>query len=69
MNMNLAYKVEKCRHIGDKYYYLYECLPKKAWAVVVYENDDDTMLYAEYFTDWNQALTKYNEIKKTGGEQ
>ena len=61
--MNMAYTVKKCRHLHDKYIYLYECLPNKGWAVVVYEDDDDTMESSQYFTDWTEALHEYNRIK------
>lgn len=59
----MTYKVVKCRHLHDKYIYLYECLPNKGWAVVVYEDDDDTIIEAQYFTDWAIALREYNRVK------
>lgn len=61
-NLNLTYKTKKCRHLKDKYIYLYQCLAK-SWAVVVYEDDDDTIIEARYFTDWALALREYNKIK------
>lgn len=59
----MTYTVKKCRHLKNKYIYLYECLPNKGWAVVVYEDDDDTMESSQYFTDWAEALHEYNRIK------
>lgn len=66
MNLSMTYKVEKCYHNGKNYIYLYECLPKKSWAVVVYDEDDDTIISSEYFTDWKIALNQYNKIKDKG---
>lgn len=59
----MAYKVMKCRHINNKYVYLYECLPNKGWALVVYEDDDDTIIESQYFTKWILALNEYNKKK------
>lgn len=59
----MTYRVVKCRHLHDKYIYLYECLPKKGWALVIYGPDDETIVEAQYFTDWGIALREYNRMK------
>ena len=40
MNMNLEFRTLKYKHIGDKYYALYE-MTKEMWAVVVYAEDEE----------------------------
>lgn len=71
MNLNMTYKVGKCRHLGDKYIYLYE-MPCNSYSVLVYESDDETPIpcFTQFFTNWVDALHYYNNIKKEiGGEQ
>lgn len=65
MNLNLTYPVKKYHHLPNKQHlYLYECLPNKGWAVVLYKDDDDTMVDAIYFMNWAEALKCYNKKRK-----
>ena len=53
----MTYTVKKYHHLPNKQHlYLYECLTDKSWAVVLYEEDDDTMVDAIYFMNWGEAL-------------
>lgn len=63
LNLNLAYKVTKCYHGKNDYIYIYE-LPLKNWAVVTYEEDDDTVKDAVFFFEWKDALNYYNKEKR-----
>ena len=63
MNLGLAYKTLKCYHGTGVYTYLYE-LPLKNWAVVQYEDDDETIWFSQFFFDWVDALHCFNEIKE-----
>lgn len=65
MNLNMTYKVEKCRHLGDKYIYLYR-MPCNSYSVLVYEDDDDTVIanFTRFFTNYTEALHYYNKTKK-----
>ena len=70
-NLNMTYKVEKCRHLGDKYIYLYR-MPCNSYSVLVYESDDETPIecFTQFFTNYTEALHYYNTIKKEiGGTQ
>ena len=65
MNLNMIYKVKKCRHLGDKYIYLYE-MPCNSYSVLVYENDDETPIsvLTRFFTNYTEALHYYNDVKE-----
>ena len=63
MNLGLAYKTLKCYHGIDAYTYLYE-LPLKNWAVVQYEDDDETMWFSQFFFEWTDALHCFNKIRE-----
>jgi len=63
LNLGLAYKTIKCYHGADVYTYLYE-LPLSNWAVVQYEDDDETMWFSQFFFDWADALHCFNKIKE-----
>jgi len=67
----MIYSVKKCRHLGDKYIYLYR-MPCNSYSVLVYESDDETPIpcFTQFFTNWVDALHYYNKIKKEiGGKQ
>ena len=71
INYNLIYNVKKCRHLGDKYIYLYE-MPCHKYSVLVFESDDETPIacFTQFFTKYVEALHYYNKIKKEiGGKQ
>lgn len=67
----MTYTVVKARHLKEHYVYLYEVLPKRSWCVVVYGDDDDTILpeWTRYFTtSYTDALHYYNETKENIGK-
>lgn len=64
MNMNLEFKTLKYKHINDKWYALYE-MTKSMWAIVVYGDDEEDMLFSCIELDYAAALHKYNLIKDT----
>ena len=68
MNLGLAYKVLKVAHIENRYVYLY-LLPLNKYAVVVYEDDADTMVDSQFFWEWVDALHYFNKIKEEKEEQ
>lgn len=43
--------------------YLYS-LPLGNYAVVVYEDDDDTMVDSQFFFEWADALHTFNKQKE-----
>ena len=65
INYNLIYDVKKCRHLGDKYIYLYE-MPCNSYSVLVFENDDETPIsvLTRFFTNYTEALHYYNDVKE-----
>lgn len=65
INYNLIYDVKKCRHLGDKYIYLYE-MPCKKYSVLVFESDDETPIpcFTQFFTKYVDALHYYNDVKE-----
>lgn len=65
MNFNLTYRVVKCYHGADKYYYIYQ-LPTKSYYVVTYENDDETMIPEKcvFASSLAEATNYYNTFKK-----
>lgn len=62
MNMNLDFKTLRYKHLGDKYFALYE-MTKEMWAVVVYADDEEEILFSCVELDYTAALHKYNQIK------
>lgn len=62
MNLNLDFKVIKYKHLEDKYYALYE-MTKEMWAVVVYAENEEDILFSSVELDYATALHKYNAIK------
>ena len=62
MNLNLDFKVIKYKHLRDKYFALYE-MTKEMWAVVVYADNEEEILFSCVELDYTAALHKYNQIK------
>ena len=62
MNLNLDFRVLKYKHLGDKFFALYE-MTKEMWAVVVYAEDEEDILFSCVELDYTAALHKYNQIK------
>ena len=52
----------KYKHLGDKWFALYE-MTKEMWAVVVYTDDEDEILFSCVELSYAAALHKYNQIK------
>lgn len=65
MNMNMTYKVVKCFHGKGNYYYIYQ-LPSKAYYVVTYEPDDETLIPEKciFASSISEATKYYNKLKK-----
>lgn len=62
MNLNLDFKVIKYKHIENRYYALYE-MTKEMWAIVVYDKNEEDILFSSVELDYTTALHKYNAIK------
>lgn len=62
MNMNMDFRVIKYKHIKDKYYALYE-MTKEMWAIVVYADDEEEILFSCVEFDYATALKRYNLIR------
>lgn len=62
MNMNMDFRVVKYKHIKNRYYALYE-MTKEIWAVIVYADDEEEILFSCVELDYATALRKYNQIK------
>lgn len=50
------------KHIGNRYYALYE-MTKDMWCIVVYADDEEDILFSCVELDFRTALWKYNQIK------
>ena len=62
MNMNMEFKVIKYKHIDDKWFALYE-MTKEMWAIVVYDENEDEILFSCVELSYTAALHKYNQVK------
>ena len=62
MNMNMDFRAVKYKHIGNKYYALYE-MTREMWAVVVYDENEEEILFSCVELDYTTALHKYNQVK------
>ena len=58
----MEFKVIKYKHLGDKWFALYE-MTKEMWAIVVYADDEEEILFSCVELSYNAALHKYNQIK------
>ena len=58
----MDFRVVKYKHIGNRYYALYE-MTKEMWAIVVYADDEEEILFSCVELDYTTALHKYNQIK------
>ena len=65
MNLNMDFRVVKYKHIGNRYYALYE-MTKEMWCIVVYADDEEEILFSCVELDYATALHKYNQIKNGG---
>lgn len=63
MNMNLDFKVIKYKHLGDKFFALYEMVKDEMWSVVVYAEDEEDILFSCIEFEYSIALRKYNHIR------
>ena len=63
MNLNLDFRVLKYKHLGDKWFALYE-MNKDMWAVVVYAENEEDILFSSVELDYTTALHKFNAIKE-----
>ena len=62
MSLNLDFRTLKYKHIKDRYYALYE-MTKEMWAIVVYADDEEEILFSCVELDYTTALHKYNQVK------
>lgn len=62
MNMNMDFHVVKYKHLKNRYYALYE-MTKEMWAIVVYADDEEEILFSCVELSYTAALHKYNQIK------
>ena len=62
MNLNMEFKVIKYKRINDKYYVLYE-MTKEMWCVVVYDENEEEILFSCVELSYTTALHKYNQVK------
>lgn len=62
MNLSLDYKVLKYSHLKDRWYALYQ-MTKDLWCVVVYAEDEETLLFSAIQLTFVEALHLYNKIK------
>ena len=60
--MNMEFKVIKYKHIDDKWFALYE-MTKEMWAIVVYDENEDEILFSCVELSYTAALHKYNQVK------
>ena len=62
MNMNMDFRVLKYKHLGDKWFALYE-MTKEMWAIVVYADDEEEILFSCVELSYNMAIKKYNLVR------
>lgn len=58
----MDFRVVKYKHIKNRYYALYE-MTKEMWAIVVYADNEEEILFSCVELDYTTALHKYNQIK------
>lgn len=63
MNLNLDFKVLKYKHIKNRYYALYEMTKDEMWCIVVYDENEEEILFSCVELDYTAALHKYNQVK------
>lgn len=56
-------EILKCRHIKDYYKYLCK-LTSELWAVLVYDDTDENLIYENIYFSYIEALHEYNRFKK-----
>ena len=62
MNLNMDFRVVRYKHIGCRYYALYE-MTKEMWCIVVYAENEEDILFSSVELDYTTALHKFNAIK------
>ena len=58
----MDFRVVKYKHIKNRYYALYE-MTKEMWAIVVYADDEEEILFSCVELSYATALHRYNQIK------
>ena len=58
----MDFRVVKYKHIKNRYYALYE-MTKEMWAIVVYADNEEEILFSCVELDYTTVLHKYNQIK------
>lgn len=58
----MDFHIIKYKHIKNRYYALYE-MTKEMWAIVVYDDNEDNVLFSCIELNYTIALHKYNQIK------
>lgn len=69
INLNGVGQVKRYRHYKDKWYALYK-MNKEVWAVVVYAEDEEEVLFSCIELTEGEAIHAFNKIRKElGGKQ
>lgn len=63
MNLDLEYKVLKFKHWKDHWIHLYQCTDNM-WGIVIYEDDDETLVFSTVEFSYISALHRFNDIKE-----
>lgn len=63
MNLNLHFKVMKYRHLHDNHIYIYQ-LENKTYGVVMYDEDDDTIVDSYFAVKYGDAIHQFNRYCK-----
>ena len=61
----MDFRVVKYKHIKNRYYALYE-MTKEMWSIVVYDENEEEILFSCVELSYAAALHKYNQIKNGG---
>lgn len=63
MNLNGVGKVLRYKHFKDKWYALYQ-MNREVWAVVVYAEDEEEILFSCIELSEGEAIHTFNRVKK-----
>ena len=58
----MDFRVIKYKHIDDKWFALYE-MTKEMWAIVVYDKNEEEILFSCVELSYNMAIKKYNLVR------
>lgn len=61
-SLNLDYKIIKYKHLEDKWFTLYK-MNEIMYAIVVYADNEEDILFSAIQLNYKDALHFYNEIK------